>query len=483
MKSFTRIRDFSCESSLKVFCGTWNVNTRKLLSEEDDQISSNLDEWLCQSEFSNSCDIYAIGFQEIIDLSTVNVVITTQKSIERAGYWKTKIVETLSKFPGQNFSLVAEKSLVGLLVFVFCRDSLVSHIRDVRTASLPTGVLGIMGNKGSTCISFDVHLTSFCFVCTHFHADRDAVLIRNADFHNILENTELIRNKNSIARKDDVSFRSKWWYDEGSNISKIMDHDHVFWFGDLNYRINGSVPMDVVFAKVVVDDWRSLREVDQLNEERLRGAVFAEFHEGDIAFAPTYKFQPGSSQYEQRSDKKLRAPAWCDRILWKVAKESEKSKSNSRSWVKQLSYRSVPMKSSDHRPVLASFECSIAEGIHEKERAVYQDLLNVLDKWENAIAPRIEVPVRFLDFGEVRYMTSVSQTLEIRNIGGVIAKWNFVPKMDEASVSKSCIRFAPISGVMSPGEVSIDIVGLLFLCLSILCFFCLCVFVYVCLGT
>ncbi len=40
---------------------------------------------------------------------------------------------------------------------------------------------------------------------------------------------------------------------------------------------------------------------------------------GPLTFRPTYKFQPGTSTYEQRPEKKLRAPAWCDRILWRTA--------------------------------------------------------------------------------------------------------------------------------------------------------------------
>ena len=48
--------------------------------------------------------------------------------------------------------------------------------------------------------------------------------------------------------------------------------------------------------------------------------MFQNFHEGlgDAVppFDPTYKYQPKTSLYEKRPDKKLRAPAWCDRVLW-----------------------------------------------------------------------------------------------------------------------------------------------------------------------
>jgi phosphatidylinositol-bisphosphatase len=45
--------------------------------------------------------------------------------------------------------------------------------------------------------------------------------------------------------------------------------------------------------------------------------VFEGFLEGQLDFAPTYKYQPGTSVYDTRPDKKVRCPAWCDRVLWR----------------------------------------------------------------------------------------------------------------------------------------------------------------------
>ena len=60
-----------------------------------------------------------------------------------------------------------------------------------------------------------------------------------------------------------------------------------------------------------------LLSLDQLNLERAKGTVFQGFVEGPITFPPTYKFQQGTDIYERRKEKKLRAPAWCDRVLWR----------------------------------------------------------------------------------------------------------------------------------------------------------------------
>ena len=67
--------------------------------------------------------------------------------------------------------------------------------------------------------------------------------------------------------------------------------------------------------------------------------------EGEIKFLPTYKFEKNSDNYEY-NNKKVRVPAYCDRIFY--------SKKNA---IKSLSYESVMnIRFSDHRPVTAAFE-------------------------------------------------------------------------------------------------------------------------------
>jgi len=56
-----------------------------------------------------------------------------------------------------------------------------------------------------------------------------------------------------------------------------------------------------------------LKEGDQLIREMNNG-LFAGFHEGQIGFDPTYRFERGNRNY---SAEKERVPSWCDRILWK----------------------------------------------------------------------------------------------------------------------------------------------------------------------
>lgn len=77
---------------LKVYCGTFNVNGRAC--------DENLNPWLCLSEISESAnadssiDIYALGFQELVDLTTTNLLLSSS-SIEREIAWMNSINNVL----------------------------------------------------------------------------------------------------------------------------------------------------------------------------------------------------------------------------------------------------------------------------------------------------------------------------------------------------------------------------------------------------
>ena len=97
-----------------------------------------------------------------------------------------------------------------------------------------------------------------------------------------------------------------------------------------------------------------LAAADELRFERLAGRVFAGYEEAPLLFAPTYKYDRGTDVYD--TSHKKRAPAWCDRVLWR---ESE--------CLALVSYgRCEQLKSSDHRPVTADLELYVA---HEPSRA------------------------------------------------------------------------------------------------------------------
>jgi phosphatidylinositol-bisphosphatase len=141
---------------------------------------------LLPNDQSGAADIYAIGFQEIVDLNAMNVALDSSKSQSRSLFWQEKI-ENCLRSTGSKYVLVAEKHLVGLMLCVFSKDLVRHHIKDVRSTSAGVGIMGMMGNKGGVSIRMSVYDSSVCFVCAHLAAHRDNIAGRNSDFKNIVE--------------------------------------------------------------------------------------------------------------------------------------------------------------------------------------------------------------------------------------------------------------------------------------------------------
>src|SRR2546421_8912853 len=94
----------------------------------------------------------------------------------------------------------------------------------------------------------------------------------------------------------------------------IYDNDYVFFFGDLNYRIEiGYLTKANLMNLLDTNQHQSVIAFDQLNIEKGRGQVFNGFQEGEIKFSPTYKYYIGDKNSFNVSK---RTPGWCDRILY-----------------------------------------------------------------------------------------------------------------------------------------------------------------------
>ncbi|KAG0468016.1 hypothetical protein HPP92_017344 [Vanilla planifolia] len=234
------------------------------------------------------------------------------------------------------YSLIASKQMVGIFVTVWAKRELVSHIAHLRISCIGRGVMGYLGNKGCISVSMTLYRTSFCFICSHLASGEKEgdELRRNSDVIEILKNTE---------------FRKMCKHRRPRVPSKILEHDRIIWFGDLNYRI--ALSYFETNKLLLNNEWDALLEKDQLKTEREAGRVFEGWNEGKIYFAPTYKYSFNSDAYAgqvAKSKKKRRTPAWCDRILWHG------------DGITQLSYIRGESRLSDHRPVSAGFRVDVA---------------------------------------------------------------------------------------------------------------------------
>lgn len=390
----------------------------------------SLDEFICADWGQNgqyAPDIVTVGFQEIVDLNAVNVAVDN-KTQQRSQFWVERLNATLNaESRTQNdpqkrgYVLLMQRSMVGLLICVFVKNPHRGRVKAVSADAVGVGVMGMMGNKGGVAIRLQFYDSTLCFVCSHLAAHRENVVGRNADFVNVLSKASFDVGEDSVREVIRNGSLSQWA--SGSGSLGIADHDIVFWLGDLNYRIDESMHVAMVLSLSEKGALDKLRPLDQLNIERSEGRVFEGFEEGVLNFIPTYKYQPGTDVFEQRPEKKLRAPAWCDRILW-LAQEP--------ALVQQLTYkRSERPNCSDHKPVYSTLRFAVKDVIAPRREAIYQELFSVLERYDNRSLPSISLDRRELDFGMVRYNQSVSLPLHITNTGTACAQYRFIPKLDE----------------------------------------------------
>ena len=412
--------EFTNYQKAHLYVGTWNVNAKG--KAEDD-----LTRWLCADWRQTGLpDIVCVGFQEIVDLNAVNVAVDN-KTQQKTQFWSEKINRTLNEAVGQNdparngYILVMQRSMVGLLLAVFVKRVHQPRTKYVASASVGVGVMGMMGNKGGVSVRLQFYDSTICFVCSHLAAHRENVIGRNGDFSNVYAKTSFEIGEEAIREVIRSGSLSHWAI--GSLATTVPDHDIVVWLGDLNYRVDESMPTETVLKLSESGRLNSLVPLDQLNVERAAGRVFQEFHEGPLNFRPTYKYQPGTDVYEQRPDKKLRAPAWCDRILWRSQQPSH---------VQLLTYqRSEVPNVSDHKPVYSTMRLVVKDVIARKREAIYDELMRKLDRFDNTTLPVVGLDKATLDFGEVRYGSTSSLKITITNTGNVVAQFRLAPKLDE----------------------------------------------------
>lgn len=137
----------------------------------------------------------------------------------------------------------------------------------------------------------------------------------------------------------------------------IYEHDYVFWFGDLNFRLykgeeSENLSPEEIREMIHKDQLKDLLKKDQLSIAMCEGRAFSELVERLPQFPPTFKFEPGTSEYDMK-----RRPAWCDRILYKAKNKILK---NCSLQLEQISYKSHPSyKISDHKPVSSEFRIKV----------------------------------------------------------------------------------------------------------------------------
>ncbi|XP_040428385.1 phosphatidylinositol 3,4,5-trisphosphate 5-phosphatase 2 isoform X4 [Cygnus olor] len=306
---------------ISVYVGTWNMGSAPP--------PRSLASWLTSrglgrtQDETTACiphDIYVIG---------------TQENSLGDREWVEFLRASLKTLMAIDYRVVALQCLWSIKMVVLVKPEHERRISHVHTSSVKTGIANTLGNKGAVGVSFLFNGTSFGFVNCHLASGSEKTHRRNQNYSDILRSLALGDKRLSAF---DLTLR----------------FTHLFWFGDLNYRLD----MDVqdILTHVTKKEFDILLAVDQLTLEREKNKVFLQFREGDISFPPTYRYERGSRdsymwQKFKTTGMRINVPSWCDRILWKSHPETH---------LVCNSYGCTDdIVTSDHSPVFATFEVGV----------------------------------------------------------------------------------------------------------------------------
>ncbi|KAG9485866.1 hypothetical protein GDO78_008771 [Eleutherodactylus coqui] len=233
---------------------TWNVGT----APPPRDLSS-----LLQLDSSDAnIDLYVIGLQEV-NSRMVNFL----SDLAFDDSWSLYFMDILAPLGYVKLSSIR---MQGLLLLIFVKHKHIPFIQDIQTNYIRTGLYGYWGNKGGVTIRMSVYGHMLCFMNCHLPAHVEYINQRLDDFEKMLEAQQF-----------------------GENIGSILDHDAVFWFGDLNFRI---ADFGIHFIREVINGnkYNLLWEKDQLNIAKKKERFLQGFMEGPLKFKPTYKFDINS---------------------------------------------------------------------------------------------------------------------------------------------------------------------------------------------
>ncbi|KAF1837903.1 DNase I-like protein [Decorospora gaudefroyi] len=294
-------------------------------------------------------DIYALGLQEIVDVTSAAEALRPYTDPTMANRWKASLEAALPK----GYQLVSEQQLIGLWLVIYASPDVLPQIKNVSTTSVGTGLMGYMGNKGAVTTRIMLgETTRLVFINSHLSAGADKASLerRNWDVAQISSRTRFDPIVDALGSSQTTG--------EG-----LGEEDFAFWFGDVNYRLQGMPGDDVrrlltihtkdmdqesegrpstsgdsgYGSKTSSEDTydmlppaaeldpaslqttiASLLPHDELRQQMKQGKAFHDgWEEGPIRFLPTYKYDIGKVGVFDSSEKR-RCPSWCDRILYRT---------------------------------------------------------------------------------------------------------------------------------------------------------------------
>ncbi|CAM9391250.1 unnamed protein product, partial [Discosporangium mesarthrocarpum] len=243
-----------------------------------------------------------------------------------AGHLRTVLNDHL----GQDFTQVLSLRRMQMRLKVFLRKG--HHHQQGEITAENTGIAKVVANKGGLVCKLRLLGTTMCFVSCHLqaHEGKNNLERRNSSCAEILQGARL---------------------GDRRQVDLDCQFHHVFWFGDMNYRIDFGLPFAKQCSKVKelikAKDWSSLWEGDELLRELKKQRLLTGFKTEPPLFPPTFKTIRGTNgdHYNPK-----RIPSYTDRVLWKSMPGHARN-------LRLTGYRSFPeISSSDHKPIHAAFD-------------------------------------------------------------------------------------------------------------------------------
>ena len=319
-----------------------SVNSFRTFNNEQNYIP----EIMTKSEVKNILpEFYILGFQEIVDLTSKNILLSSND--EKKNNIRKKLTSVLKGMKGTEddpYQIIKEIDLIGIYVIIFARALSIKYIKNFDYQIVKNGFMGSIGNKGSCLLRFNINDSKIAIACNHLSAGQELYEARRTEITDILNR--------SFKKYPSMHFK---------------DYDYYFFFGDLNSRTSLEYSNPIVdnliknHSKTLNGDFKDILVYDQFKQYQKESSLILQMDEAPIKFSPTYKYNIGSIEYDIN---KKRIPSWTDRIMFKKFSETI-----------PLAYNKCLLSLSDHQPIYGLYRIKTEEIDKVKKQSIMNEII------------------------------------------------------------------------------------------------------------
>ncbi|POS74059.1 endonuclease/Exonuclease/phosphatase [Diaporthe helianthi] len=174
-------------------------------------------------------DLYILGLQEVVTLNPVTQYVYSDAN--PTDKWRLALEAALP----DGYQFIGSEHMSGLLLLMYASPELTPCIGHISTKAVGTGVGGWFGNKGATAARIVLgETTRMVFVNSHLSSGNDPATVERRcwDARTIMDRT----------RFDPAVIPGS---DDQDDEDRIGNEDFAFWFGDLNFRLDGIPSEDI----------------------------------------------------------------------------------------------------------------------------------------------------------------------------------------------------------------------------------------------